>query len=201
MAARRPRRAVVVSGAGSEDRLALPVELYTRDASGGLVPVDLGSGGDVVVAWVDVTGKPDEFPPEAHTHTAAQVTGLATVATSGSYSDLSATPSIPSTPGDVGAAPASHTHTAAQVSDASAVGRSVLTAADVAAARTSIGAGTSSLVVGTTASTAAAGNHTHAGLLAGSAAAVSDSAAEDIAGLVADFNALLAALRARGIIA
>lgn len=34
--------------------------------------------------------------------------------------------------------------------------------ADQAAARTAIGAGTSSLAIGTTASTAAAGNHTHA---------------------------------------
>lgn len=36
----------------------------------------------------------------------------------------------------------SHTHTASQVSDSSAVGRSVLAAADAAAARTAIGAGT-----------------------------------------------------------
>jgi len=57
--------------------------------------------------------------------------------------------------------PSTHTHTASQISDASSVGRSVLTAADAAAARTAIGAGTSSLTIGTTASTAAAGNHTH----------------------------------------
>lgn len=118
MAARRPRRAVVVSGTGSEDRLALPVELYTRGEDGTLTPVDLG-GGDVVVAWADVTEKPVEFPPEAHTHTAAQV------------------------------------------SDATAVGRSVVTAADAAAARSAIGAGTSSLALGATGTTAAAGNHTH----------------------------------------
>ena len=31
-------------------------------------------GGDV--AWADVTGKPSTFPPSAHTHTIAQVTGL-----------------------------------------------------------------------------------------------------------------------------
>lgn len=47
------------------------------------------------------------------------------------------------------------------ISDASAVGQSVLKAADAAAARTAIGAGTSSLALGTTASTASAGNHTH----------------------------------------
>lgn len=51
--------------------------------------------------------------------------------------------------------------TAANISDASAVGRSVLTAADAAAARTAIGAGTgsSNLTIGTTATTAKAGNY------------------------------------------
>ncbi|UEM46153.1 hypothetical protein SEA_PINKCREEK_93 [Mycobacterium phage Pinkcreek] len=48
--------------------------------------------------------------------------------------------------------------TAANISDATATGRSVLTAADATAARTAIGAGTSSLALGTTASTALAGN-------------------------------------------
>lgn len=56
----------------------------------------------------------------------------------------------------------SHTHPASQISDSTATGRSVLTAADAAAARTAIGAGTSSLVIGTTGSTAMAGNKTFA---------------------------------------
>lgn len=47
------------------------------------------------------------------------------------------------------------------ITDASTVGKSVLKAADGAAARTAIGAGTSSLVIGTSAAQAAAGNHTH----------------------------------------
>ena len=102
-------------------------------------PVDLQEyldglgGGDVTVAWGDVTGKPSTFPPAAHTHTAAQV------------------------------------------SDATATGRSVLTAADGAAARSAIGAGTSSLALGTTASTAATGNHTHSTYA--TTAALSDLAA------------------------
>jgi hypothetical protein len=53
-----------------------------------------------------------------------------------------------------------HTHTAVQISDSTAVGRSVLTAVDAAAARTAIGAGTSNLVIGTTGTTAMAGNKT-----------------------------------------
>lgn len=50
--------------------------------------------------------------------------------------------------------------TTAQISDATALGRSVMTAGDQAAARTAIGAGTSNLAIGTTASTAKAGNYT-----------------------------------------
>lgn len=48
--------------------------------------------------------------------------------------------------------------TSTDITDATAIGRSVLTAADAAAARASIGAGTSNLTLGTTASTALAGN-------------------------------------------
>lgn len=39
------------------------------------------------------------------------------------------------------------------------------------------------------------------GLLAGTASAVADSTATDAAGLVTDFNALLAVLRTRGVLA
>lgn len=54
--------------------------------------------------------------------------------------------------------PSAHTHTASQISDATALGRSLVTAASASAARSAIGAGTSSLTTGTTASTACAGN-------------------------------------------
>lgn len=57
-----------------------------------------------------------------HTHAVADVTGLQTALD--------------------GKAASNHTHTASQISDSTAVGRSVLTAADAAAARTAIGAGT-----------------------------------------------------------
>ena len=55
---------------------------------------------------------------------------------------------------------AGHSHTSTQISDSTAVGRSVLTAADAAAARAAIGAGTSSLTIGTGAGNAMAGNKT-----------------------------------------
>lgn len=51
------------------------------------------------------------------------------------------------------------TITAAAITDSTVVGRAVLKAVDAAAARTAIGAGTSNLALGTTASTAKAGNY------------------------------------------
>lgn len=82
-----------------------------------------------------------------------------------------------------GKAAASHTHLATAISDSTATGRAVLTAADAAAARTAIGAGTSSFTgayadlsgkptlgdaaaknTGSGAGEVAAGNHTHAGV-------------------------------------
>ena len=51
--------------------------------------------------------------------------------------------------------------TSASITDATAIGKDVLTATDAADARSVIGAGTSNLALGSTSSTAAAGNHTH----------------------------------------
>ncbi|MDY5647037.1 MAG: hypothetical protein SPF22_08555 [Candidatus Onthovivens sp.] len=48
------------------------------------------------VTWDDVTGKPSSFTPASHTQAASTITGLATVATSGSYADLTNKPTIPS---------------------------------------------------------------------------------------------------------
>lgn len=50
--------------------------------------------------------------------------------------------------------------TSSQITDATTVGKAVLTATDANTARATIGAGTSSLALGTTASTALAGNTT-----------------------------------------
>ncbi len=64
------------------------------------------------------------------------------------------------TSGLAGKANTSHTHTASQISDSTTTGRSVLVAADAAAARSAIGAGTSNLAIGTTSTTAKAGDYT-----------------------------------------
>jgi len=50
---------------------------------------------------------------------------------------------------------------AANITDSTATGRAILTAASAAAARTAIGAGTSDLALGSTETTAAAGDHGH----------------------------------------
>lgn len=80
------------------------VMYYVKDDSelGGATPEnafeEFKAGIATSVAWGDVTGKPSTFAPSAHEHTWSEVTGkpdFAAVATSGSYSDLSGTPSIP----------------------------------------------------------------------------------------------------------
>src|SRR5574344_1515446 len=50
------------------------------------------------VSWNNVSGKPSTFTPKAHTHAKSDITDfptLATVATSGSYTDLANKPTIP----------------------------------------------------------------------------------------------------------
>lgn len=50
------------------------------------------------VKWDDIDDKPESFTPSSHTHTKSDITDfptLATVATSGSYNDLSNKPTIP----------------------------------------------------------------------------------------------------------
>lgn len=85
--------------------------------------------------------------------------------------------------------------TAADITDATTVGRSVLTAADAAAARTAIGAGTSSLALGATGTTAAAGNHVHTATQV-TATAVSPGTATTVQGILAELAARIAALEA-----
>jgi hypothetical protein len=58
-----------------------------------------------------------------------------------------------------GKAGTAHVHTATDISDSTATGRSVLLATDATAARTAIGAGTSNLALGTTSTTAKAGDY------------------------------------------
>ena len=103
------------------------------------------------------------------------------------------------------------TVTSAQITDATTVGKSVLTATNAAAARTAIGAGTSSLVIGTTASTAMAGDKFTQGsavpnvgsqtVSGEDAASVATSATTAVNAVATKLNDLLTQLRASGIIA
>jgi hypothetical protein len=73
------------------------------DSADGYTEFTAGSASSV--PWTGVTGKPSDYPPSSHTHTKSQITDfptLATVATSGEYSDLN---NIPAS-----FTPSSHTH-------------------------------------------------------------------------------------------
>ena len=54
-----------------------------------------GISGPDEVEWNNVLNKPSTFTASNHNHTASDVTDLADVATSGSYTDLSNKPTIP----------------------------------------------------------------------------------------------------------
>ena len=69
------------------------------------------------------------YAASTHTHAPADITGTAVITTDPRLSDART--------------PTTHTHTASAISDSTATGRSVLTAADAAAARTVIGAASS----------------------------------------------------------
>jgi len=196
-----------------------------------------GSGGVTAGQAVMVGSDPNEVLP--HTGSNIPVGVALTTASAGDPVQVlgMADATAPASGGgtvawdDITDKPATFTTSSSDITDATAVGVDLLTASDAAAARAAIGAGTSDLELGTTSSTAAAGDHTHAGLTAdqaagtasirtlgtgaqqaaagnhthnglmtGSAAAVEDSEAAALEDLVTDFNALLAALRNRGVI-
>lgn len=61
--------------------------------------VKIGSGISISSGVISATYSSVGAAAASHTHTASQVTGLATVATSGSYKDLTNKPTIPSLSG------------------------------------------------------------------------------------------------------
>lgn len=107
-----------------------------------------GSGGSSTVTTSDIT---DASTVGKQVLTAADAAAVRTAIGAGTSSVVVGT-------GATNAKAGNYQPAAANISDASAVGRAVLTATDAAAARTAIGAGTSSLTLGTTAGTAMAGN-------------------------------------------
>lgn len=132
----------------------------------------------------DVTGLQtalDGKTATGHTHTVADVSGLGGAATlnvgttagtvaAGDDSRLTnaRTPTAHAathatgggdeiTPAAIGAAPLSHTHTASQISDSTATGRALVTAADAAVARSTLGLGTAATTDTSAYATAAQG--------------------------------------------
>lgn len=110
---------------------------------------DPGSGGgsEDDVTWGTLPGKPAVIAAGATAEAARQAIGAGTSDFSGSYDDLTGKPTIPAAP------------TVDNLSGAGATGRAVMKAADAEAARAAIGAGTSNLSVGTSATDAKAGNY------------------------------------------
>ena len=148
------------------------IRITNLDVTGAVMGIeadDVGARPAGDVPWSEISDKPTAYPPESHTHTATQITDATTVgrnvlkatdaaaargAIGAGTSDLTiGTTSSTAKAGDWKPA-------AADITDATAIGQSVVKAATTAAARTAIGAGTSNLAIGTTASTAKAGNYT-----------------------------------------
>ncbi|HLS00920.1 MAG TPA: hypothetical protein VK054_02920, partial [Beutenbergiaceae bacterium] len=116
---------VLVKKSGTDfDTEWAPAGVVSVNGKTGVVTLDASDVGalpdDYTPAWPDVTGKPDVFPPAAHTHPVSDISGLADVAVSGDYGDLDGKPVIPSAPEDIGAQPAGDyvTGTDSRLSDA-----------------------------------------------------------------------------------
>lgn len=140
----------------------------------GAVTIGLGAAD-----WPDITNKPSTFPPDPHTHAYSSLTGIPSTFTPSTHThvigdvtglqtalDGKSATSHTHTWTDISGKPTTftpsvHTHSVADLNDASATIADFLDSVNPGEARTAIGAGTSNLALGSTGSTAAAGNHTH----------------------------------------
>ena len=157
----------VVDASVTEAKLSSAVQTKLN-ATNGAVDSVAGKTGAVTLFKADVgLGNIDntsDASKPVSTAAATALSGKASTSHTHAITDLTATGTKSSTTflrGDnTWAIPGSGTVTSANITDASTVGRSVLTATDAATVRTTIGAGTSSLALGTTSITAKAGNYT-----------------------------------------
>lgn len=133
--------------------------LAAVDAAAARTAIGAGTS-NLVIGTTASTAKAGNYAPPTATETVQGVSELATVAetTAGTDATRVVTPAGLKAVTN-GLAASVHTHASTDISDATATGRSLLSAADGSAARAAIGAGTSNLALGTTSSTAKAGNY------------------------------------------
>lgn len=120
--------------------------------------------GDDPAFATTVTG---QIATKANDNAVVHLTGAETIAGTKTFSSAPSVPDASFTTGKVtgldtalaGKAAVTHSHVLTDLSNSTAVGRSVLGAADAAAGRAAIGAGTSNLTIGTTGTTAKAGDY------------------------------------------
>lgn len=132
-------------------RAFYPIDGSGKVTVGDIVSIAGAGAGSVEPATVDTlegattTGK--AVMKAASQAAARTAIGAGTSNFSGSYTDLTNKPTIPAAA------------TVDKLSGAGTIGKTVMKAATAEAARTAIGAGTSNLTIGTTATTAKAGNY------------------------------------------
>lgn len=135
--------------------------MQAADAAAARTAIGAGTGNsNLVIGTTSTTAKAGDYTPPTASTTVQGVVELATTAETQTGADTAraVTPAGLKAVADTKAA-TTHTHTLAQISDASPQGRSLMSASDGATARGLIGAGTSNLAIGTTGSTAKAGNY------------------------------------------
>lgn len=182
---------IVHAGEGGVPVLAEPVRLVNPDGT----PFT-GAGGAVTVETLGGASSIGKAVMKASTGAAARTAiGAGTSSFSGAYGDLTGKPTIPTMP------------TASTLSGATTVGKAVMGAADAAAARKAIGAGTSSFSGSYTdltnkPSIPVAATWANISGKPAPATAITDLAAgADAAAIVTAVNKAFAALRAFGVIA
>ncbi|MFD7429049.1 hypothetical protein ACFV6Z_18680 [Streptomyces sp. NPDC059818] len=140
------------------------------------VPIAAAGGDAAAVAWGDITDKPSTFAPT--------IGATASTAVAGNDARL------------VAAAAGT-----ASVRAIGATGTTVVAGNDARLSAAAAGTASVRALAGGTATTASASDHTHTGLLTGTTAALNNAAEfTDLATATTAYNALLAALRLRGII-